>query len=108
MYNDIDNKQLNAARDNTYFGDITNYDFDEVSDTDLKEFARECYKVVDDQASIIADFTNSTKTMPFEQDEWMYQFEEYLLSLFKDKMIDHLNAELGEYMNSAANEMGCC
>ena len=108
MYNDIDNTQLNAARENTYFGDITNYDFDEVSDTDLKEFARECYKVVDDQASIIADFTNSTKAIPFDQDEWMYQLEEYLLSLFKEKMIDHLNTELNEYMNDAANEMGCC
>lgn len=108
MYTDIDNQQLNAARENTYFGDITNYNSDDVSDTDLKEFARECYKVVDDQASIIADFTNSTKTMPFDQDEWMYQLEEYLLCIFREKMIDHLNSEFSEYFKDATNGLGCC
>ena len=105
MYTNIDNQQLTAARENTWFNDITNYNHEKVSDTDLKEFARECYKVVssEDQAEIISCFTFENKIMPFQQDEWMYQFEEYLVNCFEENMIQHLNEEFNIYERDACD-----
>jgi len=106
MYTDIDNTQLNSARENTYFNDITNYNCDDVNDSDLQEFACECYKVIDDKASVMADFTNDCNVMPFDADEWLDQFKNYLLSLFIERMIDHLEGEFFDYMNDSSNHEG--
>lgn len=110
MYSNIDNQQLTAARENTYWNDITNYDHEDVDATDLKEFARECYKVLpqDVNSEIMGDFTLAYKVMPWEQDEWLYQFEEYLVNCFEENMIQHLNEEFNIYERDAVNEMGCC
>jgi hypothetical protein len=108
MYNNIDNQQLTAARENTYWNDITNYNFEDVNPTDLKEFARECYKVLaqDVQSEVMGDFTLGYKVMPFQQDEWMYQFEEYLVALLEENMIQHLNEEYNSYEREACESLG--
>jgi hypothetical protein len=110
----MDKELLDKARGRTTFNDIENFNFETVTDTEYKFFCKECYKVVDadTRADILADFTVTNDACLLDPNgmlnhNWLYEFELYLLYMWKEELIQYLSGELSVYENDVCNEVGC-
>lgn len=106
---------FNEARKNTAFEDIMSFEGESVNESDLKEFAKEYYKVIDasERSDVICDFTCDKDILPFndigmQNEEWFVGFEEYLVELWGEKIIQYLHETQDIYINDVCDDMGCC
>ena len=109
----MEQELLHEARKYTAFNNILSFNFDNVNDSDIKEFAKEYYKVIDvsERSDVMCDFVCEKDVLPFtksgmQSDEWFYQFEQYLMELWSDKIKQYLSDELSIYVNDTCREMG--
>jgi len=110
----MDKELLDKARERTNFTDITNFNFETVTDIEIKFFCKEFYKVVDDdtRADLLADFTVTNNASIFDQigmlnHNWLHEFELYLLGIWSDDIKEYLSDELSIFEKDECNKMRC-
>ena len=107
----LTHEQLEKARINSAFEDVTVWDRDEVIDGQMIEYSKLLMMQIDEdeQNDIICDHTTECNLLPFNQnglqsDEWFYQFETHLLKVFESQIIEHLNSEFDKFAQKYAEE----
>ena len=107
----LTHEQLEQARRNSAFEDITVWDWEEVIDGQMIEYSKLCMLLIDEgeQNDIVCDHTTECNLLPFNQNglqsnEWFYQFETHLLKVFESQIIEHLNSEFDKYAQNYEQE----
>ena len=106
----MDHKLLYKARKHTAFNDIMSFEYDDINDCDVKEFAKEYYKAIDtsERSDVMCDFICDRDVLPFndtggQSEEWFRQFEEYLMELWSDPIVQYLTEAQASYMDDDSN-----